>query len=47
MKKRESQVVMLDKLKLKTIVLHNDCDEEIHMTQPIRFVAANLISVDD
>jgi len=34
-KKRESQVGELDQLKLKTVVLHNNRDSEIHMTQPV------------
>ena len=47
MKKCGSQVGELDQLKLKTIDLHGDCDDEIHMTRPVEFVAADLISVDD
>ena len=43
---RESQVGKLDKLKLKTIVLHGYRDEEVHMTQSVGFVAAELISID-
>jgi len=46
MKKRGSQVDDLDQLKLKTVVLHDNRDGEIHMTQPIAFVATNLVSVD-
>ena len=45
-KKRKSQVSELDHLKLKTVVLHDDHDDEIHMTQPIEFITTNLISVD-
>ena len=33
MKKRESQVGELNQLKLKTVVLHGDRDEELHMAQ--------------
>ena len=40
MKKRVSQVDELDKLQLKTILLHDDRDEEIHMTQLVGFIAA-------
>ena len=36
-KKHGSQVDELDQLKLKIIVLHDDRDEEIHMTRPIGF----------
>ena len=41
LKKHESQACGRDKFKLKVVVLH-DGREEIHMTQPDRFVAANL-----
>ena len=44
MKKHESQVGERNKLKLKVVVLHDSIDKEIHMTQPIEFVAADLIS---
>jgi len=44
-KKYESQVVQRDKLKLKVIVLHNGIGKEVHMTQPVRFVAEDLITV--
>ena len=37
-KKHESQVCDRDKCKLKAVVLH-DGSEEVHMTQPDRFVA--------
>ena len=40
-KKHESQVCDCDKLKLKAVVLH-DGREEVHMTQPDRFAAADL-----
>ena len=39
-KKHESQVCDRDKLKLKAVVLH-DGREEVHMTQPDRFAAAD------
>jgi len=45
-KKRESQHGELDQLKLKIIVLHGGRDGEIHMTQTVGFVIADLISVD-
>jgi len=44
-KKRGSQVGKLDQL--KTIVLHNDRDDELHITQTVEFVTVDLISVDD
>ena len=40
MKKHESQAYDRDKLKLKAVVLY-DGSEEVHMTQPDRFAAAN------
>ena len=40
MKKHESQAYDRDKLKLKAVVLY-DGSEEVHMTQPDRFVAEN------
>ena len=40
-KKHESQVGEHDKLKLKAVILH-DGREEVHMTQPDRFAAADL-----
>ena len=46
MKKHESQVCKLDQQKLKTIVLYDDRDEEIHMTQPLGFITTDLVSVD-
>jgi len=45
-KKHESQVGKLDQLKLKTIILHDDCDDEIHITQPVGFSAADLVSIN-
>ena len=47
MKKYGSQVGELDQLNLKTVDLHGHCDDEIHMTQLVGFVAADLISVDN
>jgi len=46
-KKRGSQVGELNQLKLKIIVLHDDRDDEIYMTQSVSFVAADLVSVGD
>ena len=45
MKKRESQIGKLDQLKLKTVVLYGNQDGEVHMTQPVGFVAAKSIAV--
>ena len=47
MKKYGSQVGEVDQLKLKTVILRDDCDDKIHMTQPVGLVATDLISVDD
>jgi len=44
-KKYESQVGERDKLKLKTVVLHDGISKEVHMTQPIRFAAEDLVTV--
>jgi len=44
-KKYESQIGELDKLKLKDIVLYDGISKEIHMTQSVRFVATNSVSV--
>jgi len=44
-KKRESQVDELHLLKLKTVVLHSDQNEEVHMTQSVGFIAAKSITV--
>ena len=46
-KNRGSQVGEFDQLKLETVLLHDDLDKEIHMTQSIGFVPADLISVND
>jgi len=45
MKKRVSRISELDKLKLKVIVLQDGISKEVHMTQSVGFVAANLFSV--
>jgi len=45
-KNHESEVGSLDQLKLKTFFLHDDRNKEIHMTQPIGFVAAESVLVD-
>ena len=45
MKKHESQVGECDKLKLKVVIPHDDIGKEIHMTQPVRFAAEDLITV--
>jgi len=45
MKKHESQVGECDKLKLKAIILHDSIDKEVHMTQPVRFTAKDLVTV--
>ena len=44
MKKRESHIDELYKLKLK-VVLHDDTGKEVHMTQPVEFVATDLFSI--
>ena len=44
-KKHESQVGGRDKLKLKAIVLHDGIGKKVHMTQPVRFAAENLVTV--
>jgi len=44
-KKHESQVGECDKLKLKTIVLHDGIGKEVRMTQPVRFAAEDLVPV--
>ena len=44
-KKHESQVGERDKIKLKVVVLHDDIDNGVHMTQPVRFAAEDLITV--
>ena len=45
MKKLESQVSELDKLKLKAVILHDGIGKEVHMTQPVQFTAEDLVTV--
>ena len=45
MKKRGSQIGELIKLKLKVVVLYHGTSKEIHMIQPVGFVAADLVLV--
>ena len=45
MKKHESQVGEHDKLKLKAVALHDGIGKEVHMTQPVRFTADDLVIV--
>jgi len=44
-KKYESQIGELDKLKIKAVVLHDDIGKEVHMTQLVGFIAADSISI--
>ena len=44
-KKHDSQVGKHDKLKLKVVVLHDGIGKEVHMTQPVRFTAEDLLTV--
>ena len=44
-KDREAQVSDRDKLKLKAVVLYDGIGKEVHMTQPVRFVAVDLVIV--
>ena len=44
-KKHKSQFGERDKLKLKVVVLHDDIEKEVHMTQPVRFNTEDLVSV--
>ena len=46
MKKRESQIGELDKLNLKVVILHDGIGKEVHIIQPIGFIAANLKITD-
>ena len=43
--KHESQIGERDKLKLKAVVLHDGIGKEVHMTQPVRFAAEDLVPV--
>jgi len=45
-KKHESQADELSQLKLKTIILQDDRDDETHTTQPVGFIAADLVSAN-
>ena len=45
MKKHEFQIGERDNLKLKVVFLHDDIGKEVHMTQPIRFAAEDLVTV--
>jgi len=45
-KKRESQIGELHKLKLKVVILHDGIGKEVHMTQPVVFVASDLKTID-
>jgi len=45
-KKCGSQVGELEHLKSKTIILYDDRDDKIHMTQPVGFVVVDLVSFD-
>jgi len=45
-KKRGSQISELDQLKLKIVILHDGIGKEIHLTQPVEFVAAELKIID-
>ena len=42
-KKHESRVCDRDKLKLKVVVLH-DSSKKVHMIQPVRFAAEDLVT---
>ena len=44
-KKHESQVGERNKLKLKAVVLHDGIGKEVHMSQPVRFIAKDLNTV--
>jgi len=44
-KKHASQIGEIDKLKLKAVVLYGGIGKEVHMTQPVGFVATNSVSV--
>ena len=45
MKTRESQVGERDKLKLNVVILYDSFNKEVHMTQPVRFTAEDLVTV--
>ena len=44
MQKRESQIGELDKVKLMVIVLYDDIDNEVQITQLVQFIAADSVS---
>ena len=44
-KKRESQIGELDKLKLKVVILYDGIDKEVHMTQPVDFFVVDSVLV--
>ena len=44
-KKRDSQIGEIDKLNLKLIALHDDINKVVLMTQPVEFVATDLVLV--
>ena len=45
-KKHESQVDELDKLKLKVIILHDGIGKDVNMTQAVGFIATDLKTID-
>ena len=45
MNKRKYQIGEMDKLKLKAVLLHDSSAKEVHMTQSVGFVVADLVSV--
>ena len=46
MKKHESQADELGQLKLKTVILQDDRYDETHTTEPVGFIAADLVSAN-
>ena len=40
-----TQIGELDKLNLKAITLHGGISKEVHMTQPVGFIVADLVSI--
>jgi len=45
-KKYESQVDELDKLKLKVIILHDGIGKDVNMTQAVGFIATDLKTIN-
>jgi len=45
-KKRESQIGELDRLNLKVVVLDDGIGKEVHITQPLGLIAADLKITD-